>query len=683
MKKLFILLSLSLSLFLAGCNSIYENHHRTTKLIINLPKAANYSSRQIYKENELTDIDPSSTSYIIYLSRVGETLDPIETRPGETQIMIPDLKPGTWTISCLASLEDCPAFAFDEKKQIELRAGDIKSINLSLSKNQVNKIQNIDVISKNTSYALGETLNTSGNSYNVNLTNGYSFSFNEADLKNLLEIDIINAEFVLDESAPENIVNNYTDPSVAGRYCYNIKYNFSDSLETIVPAEINAKKPIITTQPQNTFITSRSMAYNNGTAPAIEYTLSLEIQEDSDYGIISYEWIDSPICTGERYDSTGSDTNTYYFCAVNAKNIQTSNFNNNVHYCKVTNTDNKGGLNGSITATTDSKNAIVLPYNPYNPLSSSNNNYTIDSVSIGYDNDYYAVQGQDPDPNRLYLNVKLVSLHNGTVNYSYVHLYNGDELYNVVIDVSKKEDGSIDYDSTFGLVPYNVNYSYKKYTPTGNEVTREDGTKGTVYVYTSDDITETNKEIHINTKVPAIPDYEISLRHPSEDKKNYYRAYDPGDGSTTGQWYIKENENDDYTSTDIGDLLQVQCNTVGCDLQFIDFTSNSYVTNHVQAYTCDFVSYKKNGNNKITKSELTKTKFNPLIATESSQNYNVYSNIYALNNVNEIIVLEEGQKIEVYINCVKSVNKTYEPWFIDLTPKSVDSPSVYYSKYTN
>lgn len=493
----------------------------------------------------------------------------------------------------------------------------------------------------------------------------------------MLEIDIINAEFVLDESAPENIVNNYIDPSVAGRYCYNIKYRFTDSLETTIPATINAKKPIITAQPQNTFITS-------GENISISYTLSVQIDEtDLDYDIISYKWIDSPICSGYGYASTGADTNTYTFRSINSYDIQTSNFNNNVHYCKVTNTDNKGGLNGSITATTDSKNAIVLPYNPINPLSSSNNNYEIENVSIGYDNDYYAVQGQNPDPNRLYLNVKLVSLHNGTVNYSYVHLYNGDELYDVVISVSKKEDGSIDYASTFGLVPYNVRYSYKKYTPTEKQVTREDGSDGTVYQYTSETITENNKEIRINTKVPAIPDYEISLIDSSEDKKNYYRAYDPGDGSTTGQWYIKENEHDNYTSKSIADVLLVKCNPVSCDLQFIDFTSNGYVTNHVQAYTCDFVSYKKYSNNKITKSELTITKFNPSMTIEDSQNYNLYSNIYALNNVNEIIKLGEGQKIEVYINCVKSVNKTYEPWFIDLTPKSVDSPSVYYSKHTN
>lgn len=684
MKKLILLFSIITSFLFVSCNSIYNNHHRTTKLIINLPAVhASETSRQIYKDEDLSSLNYDETFFeaefeITIYKPDNSNSQTYQTEKGQSSLVIPDITPGKWCISCSASLPGFEKFAFDKKEEIILKAGDIKTIDLSLSKNVLSKIN--DVILKspiaNKKYELGSTINPTGTVFTCILSNGYAFDYTPDQLSKLYNASTtIGFRKHQQNNESEIDLSNSTIYTTAERYCFSIEYKIENLTSTPISiikendAIITAKKPVITVQPVSTYLLGS----------VNQFTLNVQVNnDDSDLGEISYKWEETDNF-GVYYDTKvniSSSSDSTESLSATVSNLGYSPGNVTLPYktyrCEITNTDNLGGLKEPI-ATTYSNLAIVEFWNPTkNPT--KNQAFVIKNVipvvrdSLVIINDYTEI---NPEPSwfKFQKQVRPVSneVDNNAYNDVYV-VYPDYDSYFISATPVYHNDAASDLDSKYyyGYVPYKITYKYDYY--------ETDDTSGSNVSYKSDPTTsaEKNKNVNVTTKLAYIYPRDFSLVSIS-DNYEYNERFCKKNPDGTYSWYYKEasGQKNEYTSgNNKPELFHVQANSVSYAGYYWDTQISVYQKKSITKST--FTVYKKLNGNVL-----------PPITLNADVDLTdkIYSNIrYALTE-EEIEQIANGAELEVYLECKTEVESDYSSWFVNTDPVIEKTNTIVFKKY--
>lgn len=685
MKKLILLFSIITSFLFVSCNSIYNNHHRTTKLIINLPAVhASETSRQIYKDEDLSSLNYDETFFeaefeITIYKPDNSNSQTYQTEKGQSTLVIPDITPGKWCISCSASLPGFEKFAFDKKEEIILKAGDIKTIDLSLSKNVLSKIN--DVILKspiaNKKYELGSTINPTGTVFTCILSNGYAFDYTPDQLSKLYNTTttIGFRKHNQDNDSELDFSDAEIYPS-AERYCYSIEYRINGLTENTISiikensAIITAKKPVITVQPVSTYLLG----------PVNQFTLNVQVNnDDSDLGEISYKWeetdnfgvyYDTKVNISSSSDSTESLSATVSNLGYIAEN---KTLPYKTYRCKITNTDNAGGLKET-TATTYSNLAIVEFWNPTRS-SAINQAFVIKNVipvvndSLVIINDYTNI---NPEASWFKFQKQVRPFSNDVAaayqaqNDVYV-VYPDYESYYISATPVYYENAVSDPNSKYyyGYVPYNVTYQYVYYKP--GPYTNNDSTIS----YESDAVTseQKNKIVYVKTKLAYIYPRNFSLVSISNDNE-YNERFCTKNSDGTYSWYYKDasGQKNEYTSgNNKPELFHVQANSVSFAGYYWD---TSYIKKSITKST--FTVHKKLNGNVLPPITLN--------ADVDRTNKN-YTNIrYALTE-EEIEQISNGATLEVYLECRTEVESDYTSWFVNTDPVIEKTNTIVFKKH--
>lgn len=671
MKKLLFPLFLSLSLLFTGCNSIYENHHRTTKVIINLPKITTSSSRKIYD----SDIELSSDNNIEFTITLtsGSSEFNLTAKKGES-IVFSNIPVGPCTITGLVSAPGLPDFAFGQiRKTIKLGTN---NIDLTLSRNLLDNIEDIKVLKdiSKTTYELGEPIDDNGAIYAIVLSNGYSFEYNKNELyslgigaevrfKKCDEDEYNNNNKIVPDTNPEFFPSNNAD-----RYYFIIDYHFSSKTKDDIDfnkysyATINAKTPVITKQPESMQLPTTKA-----------FSFEIEVETPSS-GTTSYTW-----STGSGQGAlSGYTTISYEDDRTNKIKGSISNlgyasgFGNSMcyktYYCTVTYSDNEGGLNGNSTSQAVSDKALLEIWQTNSGAANQKYILTGTSVKLADENYYFISTNENDVPPasafriHKYFKTADSSSSLATENITY------PDYTNFNIRVSRKE--GVDPNS-FGYIPYIVTYDYKY-----QEMTQTN--TGGVYNATAGDIKtvqDVQEEILVPTKLAKIPDYNFSLtqmanlnqQHGIDDQalERFYNFEDE-------KFYVK-NKKDEYKEANYSGMKELHTNTVSAGI----YQYSSSTTDPEYNTSCFEPSFK-------VYKEINGIRNAGIAINNSDIKYNIYNNlpyvIYELTD-QDFNVIESGSTLRIFIECTLSVKEEYKNYFQNAQPVSITTDTVTFSKY--
>lgn len=672
MKKLLFPLFLSLSLLFTGCNSIYENHHRTTKLIINLPKITTSSSREIYD----SDIELSSDDNIEFTITLtsGSSEFNLTAKKGES-IVFSNIPVGPCTITGLVSAPGLPDFAFGQIRQT-IKLG-TNNIYLTLSRNLLDNIEDIKVLKdiSKTTYELGEPIDVNGAIYAIVLKNGYSFEYNETELYSLgIGAEVRFKKCDEDEYNNNNRIVPDTSPDFfpstnADRYYFIIDYHFSSKTKDIEfnkysYATINAKTPVITKQPESTGISDYEDTEYSGRS--IEYSFSVEVDTSNpnQLGTISYAWYSvDGICNGQAYETEGSETSSNYNIKIKGISSLGTLSQYLMPYCEITNTDNKGGLNGNTISVAESQRAILFPFFTDNTASSVSDAYSTDQVTLKYKKGMSFIYDNNNIPSKNCFSATYELKKTYGEKIISIDLDNIDESLIKITDISPEKE---DLNYSFGNIPYRVTYQYKKYTD--NAVTQALYS----HSYVWEDKTQT---IYVPTKLAKIPDYNFSLKQMANlnqqhgiDDQALERFYNFEDEL----FYVK-NLNNEYNKAVYAGMNELHTNTVSAGI----YQYSSSTTDPEYNTSCFEPSFK-------VYKEINGIRNAEIAINNSDIKYNIYNNlpyvIYELTD-QDFNVIESGSTLCIFIECTLSVKEEYKNYFPNAQPVSITTATVTFSRY--
>lgn len=671
MKKLLFPLFLSLSLLFTGCNSIYENHHRTTKVIINLPKITTSSSRKIYD----SDIELSSDDNIEFTITLtsGSSEFNLTAKKGES-IVFSNIPVGPCTITGLVSAPGLPDFAFGQIRQT-IKLG-TNNIDLTLSKNLLDNIKDIKVLKdiSKTTYELGEPIDDNGAIYAIVLSNGYSFEYNKNELYSLeIGAEVRFKKCDEDEYNNNNRIVPDTNPNIypsnnADRYYFIIDYHLFNKTKGIdfnkySYATINAKTPVITKQPESTGISNYEDTAYSGRS--IEYSFSVEVDTSNpnQLGTISYAWYSvDGICSGQAYETQGSETSSNYNIKIKGIYSLGTLSQYLMPYCEITNTDNRGGLNGNTISVAESQRAILFPFFTDNTASSVSDAYSTDQVTLKYKKGMSFIYDNNNIPSKNFFSATYELKKTNGGNIISIDLDDIDESLIEITDISPAKE---DLNYSLGNIPYIVTYQYKKYTTDNSE---NQSLYSHSYVWT-----EKTQTIYVPTKLAKIPDYNFSLtqmanlnqQHGIDDQalERFYNFEDE-------KFYVK-NKKDEYKEANYSGMKELHTNTVSAGIyQYSSSTTDPEY--NTSCFEPSFKVYKEiNG---IRNAEIA-------INNSDINNYNNLPYVIYKLTDQDFNVIESGSTLRIFIECTLSVKEEYKNYFPNAQPVSITTDTVIFSRY--
>ena len=682
MKKFLLLIALS-TVFIS-CSSLFEGQlDRKTSLTINLPKNKLSNSRAIYDEDEIPDAHSLENYEIVVTINKYDENNPSKILDTKTEkctdksnkVKFQNITPGTWSVSCVLSTKGKPDFAFAMDTKI-LEAGKNNVVTLALSNNiisETNKIENI-VLSKapdKTSYELGDSIDSSGAMFSVKLTNGYEVELSENDLYELCIVnEMPQAEFMKAkkefDGEKEILVfdNNNETSSIAERYFFYIGYKLNTPDGLFYPntnqllddyekqIRINAKTPVIETQPKNTLFKSNNY----------DFEFDIKIKPNEYYGDIIYLW------SGENRRENGQRdwTKSNYVGQLRPEESSTSiYYSKEMFYCVVRNTDTNGGLNGDTQRTCRSRN-VYLEYIVPNSTTEGQKYYDY-SYKVVCDRSSFVSEITSSGQSFLTPEDFHIEITRFNQNDSSKALCVDDyavENYNLTIEILSNYDGAY----CFGYVPYRVRYTVPQHV--GRVYDESTGSYNFVNVGPK----EESNVFQIETFISKIPDSSYELYNVIDNNPFAVRYFDPDAQFLNDQWYYEENG-------------EIKKNDLNIDL--IDGTNVS--KEYVYLPKPNFFDNQKYLYYPTTNNTLPDTKLNELFKPVGYKAY-FYKNekrrpyktidfdtasenniaVFDLEDKNYISANEDSS-ISVKIEAITGIKQDYKNWFVDSSDRAFKS----------
>lgn len=667
MKKFFALFLLSISLVFTSCSSLFDGQlQRGNRVVIKIPgKETKISSRNIYEEAP-TDADYEKASFTVRLiPETGKILS--QTITGAGMVIFENVTPGNWQADCTVSIDGKEEFAFAISEVRKIKKGEETSIPLTLSFNTIESIDKIE-ISKNykpLEYDLGDeiTKNNLNLDFDVTLTNGYTRTYSVEEMKAARVINSETHGFIrADVSDPDNIVPVMeSDTSeIAEKFYYFIKYNFFHSVwgeqkETAVPVILNAKKPVIITQPVST---NYDEVVN---AKKFQFVIESDLDEEE---TVSYEWFSGESCYSTdrvfNYDSTTNPNSVSY----SSNGLEYQYF-----YCRVTNTEPEG-VNGKNSVSTDSRKVVLEKWWESNPA--GNQRYCLQDAKVCFNGTEFVANREKgilfPTPDQFYVERFYVQ-EEGNRAVSSFRYYDNEE-YNITVE-------PVDNYDCYGNVPYIVTYTIPQHKIDKNTIIPAETYKTIVYIKT------------VFESVPVVnePTYAFNVNGNYFSKRKYDFTY--------SKYYVLK-DSGNYEEFNYGELYEDYIKAIVLDELY---TTVHYYNNTLSDSDPVIASEFNMDSITIPKPE-TKEDFinitsraqvgindsweikNTIQETTETYGMHPYKIRYYLSE-EDFKTIENRKDLNIYLEIINTVSKKYEGWVKNKEPviSSTKDQMITYSRY--